>query len=580
MKKATQRMSKAACRLEQALRYCRQTFFSVGLISCVINLLMLTSPLFMLQIYDRVLVSRSVSTLVALAAIATLLYAFYGFLEGIRSKILSRIGGRLDAHLSEKTFEHAVSLSLRYGRRAERLEPTRDLDQLRQFLSGPGPSALFDMPWMPIYLAIVFLFHPLLGIVALGGVLFLCLLIGINELMMRQSTAEAAAQAAKRNAIVEATRANVEAVAAMGMIAGLRALWTKENELFRRHQGTASDLAALFGAVTKTSRIILQSALLGIGAYLAINESITPGILIAASITTSRAVAPIEQAIGNWRGFMSARQGLGRIRRVFDVAQGHGIETKLPLPSLSLEVQKAFVTAPGSPDPIIQNVSFSLKAGDALGVVGPSGSGKSTLGRTLVGIWPTAKGNIRLDRSDLTHWEPELLGTAIGYMPQDVQLFAGTVAQNIARFQPNWDSNDVIKAAQHAQTHNLIARLPDGYDTQIGDAGTVLSGGQRQRIALARAFFGDPFLIVLDEPNSNLDAEGEAGLTDAIKAATEKGSIVIVIAHRPSAIAAVDKLLYLQNGQLGAFGPRDDVLKKVLSSRGRQGPGLKIVGER
>lgn len=572
-------MSRAAERLEQALSDCRQTFLGVGLMSCVINLLMLTSPLFMLQIYDRVLASRSVSTLVALAAIAASLYVFYGLLEGTRSKILSRIGGRLDARLSETTFEHAVTLPLRYGRRAERLEPTRDLDQLRQFLSGPGPSAFFDMPWMPIYLAIVFLFHPLLGFVALGGVLFLCLLIGLNELLMRQPIADAAAQAAKRHAIVDGTRANVEAVTAMGMMAGLQAFWTKENELFRTHQGIASDRAAVFGAVAKTSRLVLQSALLSIGAYLAINELITPGIIFAASIITSRAVAPVEQAIGHWRGFVSARQGLDRLKRGFEVAQGHDVETELPLPSLSLEVEGVFVTAPGSPNPIIRNVSFSLKAGDALGVIGPSGSGKSTLGRTLVGIWPIAKGNVRLDRSELAHWRPEKLGTALGYLPQDVQLFAGTVAQNIARFQPNWDSSDVIKAAHLAQAHSMITRLPEGYDTQIGDAGTVLSGGQRQRIALARALFGDPFLIVLDEPNSNLDAEGEAGLTDAIKAATEKGCIVIVIAHRPSAIAAVDKLLYLQNGQLDTFGPRDDVLKKVRSSRGRQGAGLTVVSK-
>jgi ATP-binding cassette subfamily C protein len=432
---------------------------------------------------------------------------------------------------------------------------------------------------MPIYLAIVFLFHPLLGFVALGGVLFLCLLIGLNELMMRQPIADATAQATKRQAIIEGTRANVEAVTAMGMMAGLRASWTKENGLFRTHEGMASDRAAVFSALTKTSRFFLQSAMLGIGAYLAIGEAITPGILVAANIVTSRALAPVEQAVAHWRGFVSARQGLERLKRVFDMEQGDGVETKLPLPSVSLEVERVFVTAPGSSNPIIRNVSFSIEAGDALGVIGASGSGKSTLARTLVGIWPAAKGDVRLDGSELAQWEQEKLGMALGYLPQDVQLFAGTVAQNIARFQPNWDSNDVIKAAQLAQAHNMIAQLPEGYDTQIGDAGAVLSGGQRQRIALARALFGDPFLIVLDEPNSNLDAEGEAGLADAIKAVKEKGCIVIVIAHRPSAIAAVDKLLYLQNGQLGAFGPRDDVLRKVISSRGRHGSGLTVVNK-
>ena len=575
----TSAVSAAAEQLPKAFQACRQAFLGVGIVSCIINLLMLTGPLFMLQVYDRVLTSRSVPTLVALAAITASLYAFYGLLEGTRSRVLSRIGGRLDARLSETTFEHAVTLPLRGGRRAERLEPTRDLDQLRQFLSGPGPSALFDIPWMPIYLAVVFLFHPILGFVALGGVLVMCLLIGLNELMTRKPTGEAAALAAKRHAIVQGARTNAEAAVAMGMLAGLKAHWMKENELFHLHQGKASDRAAVFGAITKTSRFVLQSALLGVGAYLAIGEAITPGIMIAASIITSRAVAPVEQAVGQWRSFVSARQGLGRLRRVLGGTVDREVETSLPLPSRNLTVEGAFVTAPGCTSPIVSNISFSLKAGDALGVIGPSGSGKSTVGRALVGTWASTKGNIRLDGSEITHWNPDQLGMALGYLPQDVQLFAGTVAQNIARFQPNWESDDVIRAAQFARAHDVIARLPDGYDTQIGDAGAILSGGQRQRIALARALYGDPFLVVLDEPNSNLDADGEAGLTDAIKAARERGCIVVVIAHRPSAIAAVDTLLYMQEGQLSAFGPRDDVLGQVLSTRAREGAGLKIVNE-
>jgi len=572
-------MGKAAERLEKALLNCKQTFFGVAVVSCVINLLMLTSPLFMLQIYDRVLTSRSISTLVALAAIAATLYAFYGFLEGLRSKILSRIGARLDASLSDIAFEHEVNFPLRCGCHFQRMEPTRDLDLLRQFFSGPGPSTLFDMPWMPVYLAIVFLFHPLLGFVALGGVLFSCLLISLNEFLMRQPNINSVTQAAKRHAVLEGTRSKVEVVTAMGMIVGLGAAWARENDVFRTHEALASDRAAIFGAITKASRLVLQSSVLGTGAYLAINGSISPGILVAASIITSRAVAPIDQAVTHWRGFMSARQGLDRLRTVFDDARYRDVETKLPLPANSLDVEGVFVTAPGSKDPIVRNVSLSLKAGDALGIVGPSGSGKSTLGRVLVGIWPTAKGSVRLDGSDMTQWKPEELGATLGYLPQDVQLFAGTVAQNIARFQPDWDSHDVIQAAQLAQAHTLITRLPEGYDTQIGDAGAILSGGQRQRIALARAFYGSPFLIVLDEPNSNLDAEGEAGLTAAIKAATEKGCIVVVIAHRPSAIAAVEKLLYIQNGQIGAFGPKDEVLQKLLSLRGRQGAGLRVVGK-
>jgi len=302
-------VSAAKDQIRQAFLVCRQAFLGVGIVSCVINILMLTGPLFMLQVYDRVLTSRSVSTLVALAAITACLYAFYGLLEATRSRILSRIGGRLDARLSETTFEQSVTLPLRGGRRGERLELTRDLDRLRQFLSGSGPSALFDMPWMPIYLAVIFLFHPLLGFVALGGVLFMCLLIGLNERMTQAPTAEAAAQAARRHAIVDGARANAEAATAMGMMTGLKAQWAAESAVFHQQQGNASDRAAIFGAITKTSRFMLQSALLGIGAYLAIGEAITPGIMIAASIITSRAVAPVEQAVGNWRSFVSARQG-------------------------------------------------------------------------------------------------------------------------------------------------------------------------------------------------------------------------------------------------------------------------------
>lgn len=567
----TLKKSKSAEKLEQALAICSRAFLSVGIVSCVINLLMLTSPLFMLQIYDRVLVSRSISTLIALSLIAALLYGFYGLLEGTRSRILSRIGRRLDARLSDIAFEHAVTLPLRNGRRMEHFEPTRDLDELRRFLSGAGPSALCDMPWMPIYLGIVFLFHPVLGLVALGGMLFLCLLTGINEFMMRKPTANAAMLAVKRQAIIEGAQTNVDAVAAMGMMSDLKAFWAKESQRFHRQHDLVSDRSAVFGALTKTARFMLQSSLLGVGAYLAINESITPGILIATSIITSRAVAPIEQAIGNWRGFVSARLGLDRLKRAFDAVDVDNVETSLPLPSLCLEVERALVSVPERSSPIIKDVSFALKAGEALGVIGPSGSGKSTLGRALVGILPTTRGNIRLDHSELDRWASEKKGTVMGYLPQDVQLFAGTVAQNIARFQSNRNSNDIIRAAQLAQAHNMIVRLPAGYDTHIGDAGKPLSGGQRQRIALARAFFGDPFLIVLDEPNAHLDTEGEASLAEAIKAAKKIGCIVIVIAHRPSVVTAVDKLLYLQEGHLGAFGPRDHVLNQVLSSRRRQG---------
>ena len=573
-------MTAPASAIPEALRSCRAAFVGVGAVSLVINVLMLTSPMFMLQVYDRVLASRSVPTLVALFGIVLGLYAFFGVLEALRSRILTRLGAWLDARLSAVTFESTVALPLRLGRRAVQHEPNRDLDQVRHFLSGPGPSAFFDMPWMPVYLGVVFLFHPLLGFLATGGALLLCLLIALNELLVGKPLLEAAKQAAARNALAQGARSNAEAVTAMGMVTGLRARWLTENALFLALQGKASDLAALFGALIKTFRFALQSAILGAGAYLAIGEAITPGIMIAASIITSRAGAPVEQAVSHWRGFVAARQGLKRLRDVLGGLATTLPEVELPLPGKSLEVEGVFVAAPGGSSAIVQNVGFGLAAGDGLGVIGPSGSGKSTLGRALVGVWPAARGAIRLDGSDLSQWAPERLGRAIGYMPQDVQLFSGSVAENIARFRPGWTSEEVIKAARLANAHDLIARLPEGYETQLGEGGAVISGGQRQRIALARALYGAPFLVVLDEPNSNLDVEGEAALTEALKSLRARGGIVVVIAHRPSAIAAVDTLLFMTEGQMGAYGPRDKVLSQVVSRSKREGSGLKVVQDR
>jgi PrtD family type I secretion system ABC transporter len=562
-----------------ALKSCRAAFVGVGLVSLVINVLMLTGPIFMLQVYDRVLTSRSVPTLVALAGIALGLYAFFGILEALRSRILHRVGARLDARLSQVTFESVVVLPILVGPRAERLEPMRDLDLVRQFLSGPGPSAFFDMPWMPVYLAVVFMFHPVLGVIALAGALLMSGLIGLNEILVRKPLREASAQSLKRAELVEGARTNAEAAAAMGMMAGLRAQWVRENGRFLALQGRASDRSAVLGALIKTARFVLQSAILGVGAYLAIRGAITPGIMIAASIITSRAVAPIEQVVAHWRGFVAARQGLGRLKQILERLPERAPETTLQLPSKSFEIDGVAVAAPGCRTAIVQGVSFRLNAGDALGIIGPSGAGKSTLARALVGVWPAARGVIRLDGADFDQWDAERLGQAIGYLPQDVQLFSGTVAENIARFSADWRSRDVIKAAHLANAHELITRLPQGYDMQVSEAGAILSGGSRQRIALARALYSDPFLVVLDEPNSNLDAEGEAALTLALRVMRAQGAIVIVIAHRPSAIAAVDTLLFLKEGRIGALGPKDEVLKKILSKQPRDSAGLKLVNE-
>ena len=550
-------------RVAECLQALRSTFAGIGLLSLPINLLMLTGPLFMLQVYDRVLASGSVPTLMVLAGLAGGMYVFYGLLEGIRSRVLLRVGQHLDAQLSATSYECSISLPVLMGRKAETLDPVRDLETVRQFLVGPGPTAIFDLPWMPVYLTIIYVFHPILGLVAIGGAVFICILIGLNEIASREPSADANRHAVQRAAIVEQGRRNAEAVRAMGMTATLKEQWEAVNGTFLTKQRHAADMANLFGTLTKSFRFMLQSAMLGVGAWLAIGQQITPGMMIAASIITSRALSPVEMAVSQWRGFVAARQGLKRLRDVVEGRPEEPERMELPLPSKTLALDNVVSGPVGHP--VLQNVGFALEAGDGLGVIGPSGAGKSSLARTLVGVYPVLRGSLRLDGADLFQWAPDRQGAFIGYLPQDIQLFAGTVAQNISRFQMEAPPEDVLRAAELADAQGLITSLPNGYDTEIGPGGITLSGGQMQRVALARALYGTPFLVVLDEPNSNLDSEGETALTKAIGALREAGSIVIVIAHRPSALAGVDTVLFMKEGRAQAFGPKDDVLQQVLA---------------
>ncbi|MDH3742548.1 MAG: type I secretion system permease/ATPase, partial [Hyphomicrobiales bacterium] len=473
--------------------------------------------------------------------------------------------------------DSAVILSLRLGQRAERLDPVRDLDQLRQFLSGPGPLAIFDVPWMPIYIAIIFLFHPLLGWLAVAGAIILMVLTLLNEIVSRQPLAQAGQVGLRRAGLVEASRRNSEVLSAMGMLANIRALWNRENSGFLDKQAQAADRIALFSSLTKTIRFVLQSAMLGVGAYLVLQQEITAGVMIAGSIILSRALSPVEQAVAHWRGFVTARQSLARLRTSIDQLPEDTQKTPLPSPAKSLQAKNVCVVPPGEQILTLQGTSFALEAGSGLGVIGPSASGKSTLARALVGVWPVARGEVRLDGATLDQWDPAVLGRAIGYMPQDIELFGGSVADNIARFEAERDDDAIIEAAQLAGVHDMILSLDGGYDSEIGEAGTVLSAGQRQRIGLARAMYRNPFLIVLDEPNSNLDADGDAALTRSVQAMRERGSIVIVIAHRPSAIAALDLLLVIQNGRQEAFGPKAEVLAKMTHQVAANKQGLKVV---
>jgi PrtD family type I secretion system ABC transporter len=563
--------------LGEALRACRGAFIGVGMMSCIINLLYLTGSIFMLEVYDRVLPSRSVPTLIGLIILAAGLYMAQGILDLIRGRILGRIGTALDETLHARVFDTVVRLPLMVGGRNEGLQPIRDLDNIRSFLGSQGPSAFFDLPWLPLYLAICFAFHVLIGVTALVGAIVLVSLTLITEYMSRQPAREAMGLAARRNDLAAASRRNAEVLVAMGISSRMGKRWSAANEKYLTGNQNATDVIGGLGAVAKVLRMMLQSAVLGVGAYLVIHQEATAGIIIAGSILSARALAPVDLAIAHWKSFVAARQSWERLNKLLDQLPMRPEPTLLQDPSSRLSVEGVGIAAPGDQRVIVQDVTFALNAGQALGVIGPSGSGKSSLVRTLVGVWLPFRGKVRLDGAALDQWSSDLLGRHIGYLPQDVELFSGTVAQNICRFDPEAKSDAIIAAAKEAGVHDMIIKMRDGYNTQVGDQGTALSAGQAQRVALARALYGDPFLIVLDEPNSNLDTEGDDALTRAIRSARERGAIVIVVAHRPVGIEAVDQILVLRDGRVQAFGPKEQVLAQVLQPRIAGPTPIKIV---
>jgi PrtD family type I secretion system ABC transporter len=564
--------------LGEALRACRSAFIGVGVMSCMINLLYLTGSIFMLEIYDRVLPSRSVPTLVGLVVLAAGLYVAQGILDLIRGRILVRIGTSLDEALSGRVFETVVRLPLIAGGRNEGLQPLRDLDNIRSFLSSLGPSAFFDLPWLPFYLAICFVFHVLIGATALAGAFILVTLTILTEFMTRKPAREAMGLAARRNDLAAASRRNAEVLVAMGMSGRLTRRWSVANENYLTGNQRTSDVAGGLGATAKVMRMMLQSAVLGVGAYLVIHQEATAGVIIAGSILSARALAPVDLAIAHWKGFVAARQSWGRLNRMLGSLPAQGAPTRLQAPSKRLSVESISIVPPGDQKVIVQDVTFALEAGNGLGIIGPSGSGKSSLVRALVGVWQPVRGKVRLDAAALDQWSSEVLGRHVGYLPQDVELFAGTVAQNICRFDSDAIAENIIAAAKEAGVHEMIVKMSEGYETQVGEQGVSLSAGQAQRVALARALYGEPFLIVLDEPNSNLDTEGDEALTRAVRAARERGAIVVVVAHRPIGIEAVDMLLVLKDGRMQAFGPKDQVLGQVLQRVAPPAP-IKIVSE-
>lgn len=547
----------------------RGAYIVAGVLSCAVNVLMLTGPLFMLQVYDRVLTSQSVPTLLVLLGLAIALYVMMGVFDFLRARILSRVSQRLDADLAPIAFRSWMTRSLAGAEPGYR--PIQDLGLLRGFLSSPTVLALFDLPWFPIYLGVVYLLHFQLGLLATAGACVVIVLALLNEALTGRAAGQAATAEVAETRFADQAQKGADALLAMGMVSHATGAWRdlRNVSLVEGQQGT--ERSEVFTASSKAFRLLLQSCILALGGYLAIQQEITAGMIVAASILAGRALAPIDQVIGGWRAIKRAR--LARRRLSDYLARDSApapVNIRLPDPTGQLEVA-GIVKRPPRPDrgdlpPILSGVSFKLGPGDGLGVIGPSASGKTTLAKLLVGLWMPDQGSVRLDGATFEHWQPDDIGRHVGYLPQTVVLMAGTIAQNIARFDPEARNEDIVDAAQLAGVHDMILGLPDGYATIVDHPLSPLTGGQRQRIALARAIYRMPVLVVLDEPNSNLDADGDQALTEAIRKLRANGSVVIVMAHRPSAIAAVDRLLMLKEGRMLEFGDKEDVLKKVTRS--------------
>lgn len=546
--------------LRNTLYAARSIFLFVAIFSLFLNMLMLVAPLYMMQIYDRVLASRSKDTLYALTLLAIGLLAVSAVLELVRGRILVRLAARLDRRLTHNLFAAIIQDRIATGQSGGS-QPIRDLEIIRGFLTGPGLIALFDAPWVPLFLALIFLFHPLLGVVSCAGAALLLVLAVLSEFTTRAPLQEAAAEMIQAHRFAEASLRNADVIWALGMMGDLRRRWQERHLSALGLSGMASDRLGVFSAIAKFVRPLLQIGLLGFGAYLVIEEAVSAGVMIAASIVMGRALAPVEISIAHWRSFISARSAYGRLNELLG---GYDVDRKrmrLPAPLGRISVEGVTVAPPGALRPALINVSFQLAQGELLGIVGPSAAGKSALARALMGIWTPKAGYVRLDGADITEWDRKDLGRYLGYLPQEVELFDGTVAENIARFEEP-AAEAIHQAAEIAHAHDMILRLPEGYDTQIGEGGSALSGGQRQRIGLARALYRLPCLVVLDEPNANLDADGEAALRVTLRRLKALKKTVIVISHKRSTLSDADRLLVLDAQRVKSFGAKADVLQQ------------------
>ena len=551
--------------LTRTLRLFKYEFLIVGLFSMVANLLMLAPTLYMLQVYDRVLVSRSELTLIFVSLITLFLFGVMAFSEWARSRLLVRIGVRLDAALGTRVFNASFEANLsRSGAAAQR--SFQDLIELRQFVTGNGTLAFFDVPWMPVYLAVLFFLHPFLGWVALAFTLVQLALawFGHRNTVAPADAASKAGQAV--NLFLQTKLRNTEVVESMGMLGGLQKRWAERHAHYMEQQGASQALSHRISAISKWVRYCQQSFALAAGALLVIDGQLTAGAMIAANVLMGRALAPIDQLVGTWRGFLSARNAFERLESLLEAHPERDPALTRVAPRGALRLQQVVASAPGRKEPILKGVDLQADVGTVTVVLGPSGSGKSTLARVLMGIWPDVRGEVLLDERPLSGWDRAELGPHVGYLPQDVEMFDGTIAENIARFS-DVDSEKVIAAARSAGLHEMILRFPKGYDTPMGEAGGLLSGGQRQRVGLARALYGNPAVIVLDEPNANLDDAGEAALMQAVREFKAKGRTIFLITHRPGAIAVADQLVVLQDGRVQAQGPRDAVLAQLQAHR-------------
>lgn len=548
--------------LQAALKACKGSFISVGIFSLFVNALMLVPTFYMLQVYGRVVTSGSISTLVMLTIIMTVLVITMGSLEWVRSRIMVRVSTKLDVLLSRDVYKASFKRSLESGGMDASAQSLNDLTGLRQFLTGNGLFAFFDAPWLPIYIAVMFLFHPWYGWVAIGSALVLLFLAYMNEKM----TGKALGQANKENiaATLYTTKnlRNAEVIESMGMLNTLMHRWGMRQKNVLILQSQASDKGGIVSAVSKTFRMLIQSLILGLGAYLAVNHEISPGLVIAGSVLLGRALAPIDLIIGSWKGFIAARSQYDRLNDTLDKLHAEPERMALPAPQGHVLVENLIVCPPGSKTPILRGISFGVPAGSVVGIIGPSASGKSTLARALMGVWAPQNGVVRLDGADISNWDKDQLGPYMGYLPQDIELFEGTISENISRFT-DVDPEKVVGAAKTAGVHEMILLLPDGYDTVIGSEGVNLSGGQRQRVGLARAIYGSPRLILLDEPNSNLDEVGERALASAIQELKLTGATIFVITHRTTILSQLDRLLVMSAGGVSMYGPRDQVMEEL-----------------